>query len=81
MGDTKIYRFRKFTIKPDPMGLPTYEATCVSGDEVECGEQSGETGSAADRDIWIQAHFKSTGHRRFHHTAADYRIVEPGEWQ
>jgi hypothetical protein len=37
MGDTQTYRFRRFTIMADPMGVPTYQARCVSGEEHECG--------------------------------------------
>ena len=80
MGTTTVYRFRKFTLMPDPMGLPTFQTTCVSGDEVECGAQSEVEYSADRRDKWIQEHYKDTKHTRYQHTVADYRVIEPGEW-
>lgn len=80
MGNTTTYRFRRFTIMADPMGLPTFQATCVSGEEAECGARSDPALSVAEREQWIQDHFKLTRHARYLHTVSDYRIVEPGEW-
>ena len=80
MGTTTVYRFRKFMIMPDPMGLPTFHVTCVSGEEVECGAQSDTEYSADARDRWIQDHYKATKHARYRYTIADFRMVEPGEW-
>ena len=80
MGTTRVLRFRNFTIMPDPLGLPTFEARCVSGDEEECGAESGEHDAVAGRDDWVQRHFKATGHQRYQHVLSDYRIIEPGEW-
>lgn len=80
MGDTKTYRFRRFTIMPDPMGLPTFQATCVSGEEVECGAQSDPELSEEAREEWIREHFTETRHPRYLHSVSDYRVVEPGEW-
>jgi hypothetical protein len=80
MGDTQTYRFRRFTIMADPMGVPTYQARCVSGEEHECGEQSEAGFTVAEREQWIQDHFLRTRHARYLHTVSDYRVVLPGEW-
>ncbi len=42
MGMTTRYRFRNYTIARDETAAPTYAAECVTGDDADCGESSGE---------------------------------------
>jgi len=81
MGSTRTFRFRNYVITPDTTGLPTYEATCVSGDEEECGERSEEWLTEHPVVVWMAAHTAETGHTRFQRRSADYATVEPKSWQ
>ncbi|WP_329101592.1 DUF7848 domain-containing protein [Streptomyces sp. NBC_01439] len=81
MGRTRTYRFRNYEIRTDPIGEVTFEAECVSGDEANCGAASGDMAEIIDVDRWIAEHVQDTGHSRYRRTAADYALVEPGEWQ
>ncbi|MFJ5234523.1 hypothetical protein ACIQBJ_32045 [Kitasatospora sp. NPDC088391] len=81
MGTTKTFRFRNYDIHPDPAGETTYAAECVSGDEADCGAQSGDEDEPTKVDTWIAKHVRDTGHQRFRRTVADYATAEPGAWQ
>ncbi|MBC3844184.1 hypothetical protein GXW82_40510 [Streptacidiphilus sp. 4-A2] len=41
---------------------------------------SEELYGVADRERWIEQHFRQTRHTRYLHTVSDYRVVLPGEW-
>ncbi|MER0445985.1 hypothetical protein ABR738_15690 [Streptomyces sp. Edi4] len=81
MGITRRFRFQNYEIQPDPVGETTYAAECVSGDEADCGAQSGEKDETAKVAQWIAEHTRDTGHQRYRRTVADYVTAEPGEWQ
>ncbi|MFI5746550.1 hypothetical protein ACIBBE_11515 [Streptomyces sp. NPDC051644] len=81
MGITRRFRFQNYEIQPDPVGETTYAAECVSGDEADCGAQSGEKGETSNVAQWIAEHARDTGHQRYRRTVADYATAEPGEWQ
>ncbi|MFJ1594104.1 hypothetical protein ACIOD0_28230 [Kitasatospora albolonga] len=81
MGTTRSYRFRNYTMTPDPMGETTFAAACVSGDDADCGAASGEQVEQTDVDRWIAERVRDTGHGRYRRTMADYVLAEPGDWQ
>ncbi|MCX4699017.1 hypothetical protein [Streptomyces sp. NBC_01373] len=81
MGTTKTFRFRNYEITGDPLGEVTYAAECVSGEEANCGAESGDMAEKTDVDRWIAEHVRDTDHRRYRRTVADYVLAEPGEWQ
>lgn len=80
-GTTKTFRFRNYDIHPDPTAVTTCAAECVTGEEADCGAQSGDEFETDKVDQWIAKHVRDTGHQRFRRTAADYATAEPGEWQ
>ncbi|AEW92749.1 MULTISPECIES: DUF7848 domain-containing protein [Streptomycetaceae] len=81
MGTTKTFRFRNYDIHPDTTAETTYAAECVTGEEADCGAQSGEEVEAAKVDRWIAEHVRNTGHQRFRRTVASFVTAEPGAWQ
>ncbi|WP_411112945.1 hypothetical protein [Streptomyces sp. 029-5] len=81
MGNVQSFRFRNYEIHPDSLSEPTYAATCVSGDEADCGAQSDEEVETDKVERWIAEHVRDTGHRRYRRTMADYVMAEPGAWQ
>jgi hypothetical protein len=81
MGTTIRYRFRSYTIARDESAAPTYEAVCVTGDDADCGESSGERTSPEEVEKWLMGHLRETGHERCRRTFADYADVHPGAWQ
>ncbi|MFJ9901224.1 hypothetical protein ACIQPR_48795 [Streptomyces sp. NPDC091280] len=83
---TRTFRFRQFEISTqsgvtaDESAEPEFEAVCVSGDEKECGEESGLLADAEHLDRWMAEHTRDTGHRRYRRTYGEYATVEPGAW-
>ena len=76
MSPRAVYRFVNYRIAQDPTGEVSRSALCVSGEEVDCGESSGELGEEAVGK-WMAEHSAATGHARFKRTFNDYAVVEP----
>ena len=71
-----VYRFVDYVTRQDPTGELSWSAVCVSGDEADCGESSGE----ADEETavkWMAEHTRDTGHKHYRRTFVDYATVEP----
>ena len=81
MGTTKTFRFRNYDIHPDPTAETTYAAECVTGEEADCGAQSGDEIDVTKVDRWIAEHVRDTEHERFRRTVAHYVTATPGEWE
>ncbi|MEN8653764.1 hypothetical protein ABCR94_24965 [Streptomyces sp. 21So2-11] len=74
-----VMRFVPYTIAQDQTAWPEYVARCVSGDEKECGAESGSKSDPADVEKWMTNHTRGTGHLRYRRTFADYAVFEPPE--
>ncbi|MFE4373912.1 hypothetical protein ACFRMN_37915 [Streptomyces sp. NPDC056835] len=81
MGNARSFRFRNYEIRSDSLSEATYAATCVSGDEADCGAQSAEEVETNKVERWIAEHVRDTGHQRYRRTMADYVTAEPGAWR
>lgn len=87
----RVLRLRLFEVSPataeqsgvtaDELGVPEYEAVCVSGDADECGEGSGPLPDADAIELWMFGHARDTGHARFRRAYCEYAVVKPGAWQ
>ncbi|WP_457786204.1 DUF7848 domain-containing protein [[Kitasatospora] papulosa] len=75
--DSTTTRVVTFKTTRDPLGEVTWAATCVSGEEEECGASTPETGSDEEANDWMAEHSAATGHRRFRRVHRDYATVEP----
>lgn len=72
-------RFVPYTIAQDLMAWPEYAARCVSGEDRECGAESGSKSEPTDVEKWMTSHVRGTGHCRFRRIFADYAVFEPPE--
>ncbi|MEU7182034.1 MULTISPECIES: hypothetical protein [Streptomyces] len=77
------YRFREYhvTIVAGPMALPAYELLCVTGEEHNCGAESGTLHTPDELTRWIAEHCARTGHQHYEQTARAILRAEPGAWQ
>ncbi len=77
-----LFRCVPFTIEQDQTAESECEARCVSGDETECGAESGTHAAGAGRGE-RHRHTQETGHRRCRGDLGDYEVMwppaEPGE--
>ncbi|MFI1356974.1 hypothetical protein ACH4TV_25845 [Streptomyces sp. NPDC020898] len=73
----RTFRYVPFTIVQDVTAEPEYATRCVSGDEFECGAESGVQGHPADVEEWQRRHMQETRHARYRRTFADYAVMEP----
>lgn len=73
----RTFRYVPFTIVQDVTAEPEYATRCVSGDESECGAESGVRGHPADVEEWQRRHTQETRHTRYRRTFADYAVMEP----
>ena len=73
----RTFRYVPFTIVQDGTAEPEYATRCVSGDESECGAESGVRGHPADVEEWQRKHTQETRHLRYRRTFADYAVMEP----
>jgi hypothetical protein len=71
-----VYRFVNYRIAQDSTGEVSRSARCVSGEEADCGESSGELDEERVAK-WMAEHAAATGHTRFRRTFTDYAVVEP----
>ncbi|MGW0708629.1 DUF7848 domain-containing protein [Streptomyces sp. NPDC002643] len=75
----RIFRYVPYVIAQDQSAEPEYEATCVSGDEVECGATSGVHHDPAGVEEWQRKHTQETRHLRYRRSFGDYAVLEPLE--
>ncbi|NUK55317.1 hypothetical protein HRW14_34745 [Streptomyces lunaelactis] len=77
------FRFREYrvTTVADPMALPVYEALCVTGEERNCGAESGTLHTPDELTRWIAGHCAQTGHQHYEQTVRAILRAEPGAWQ
>jgi hypothetical protein len=73
----RIFRYVPFTIVQDATAEPEYAARCVSGDESECGAESGVWPHPAEVEEWQRKHTQETRHTRYRRNFADYAVMEP----
>ncbi|KPC91897.1 hypothetical protein ADL27_27240 [Streptomyces sp. NRRL F-6602] len=69
--------FVPFTITRDATVEAEYGARCVSGDEPECGSDSGACHDPAQVPEWRRKHTQQTRHFRYRRTFADYTVMVP----
>ncbi|MFE7120601.1 hypothetical protein ACFU99_34745 [Streptomyces sp. NPDC057654] len=70
-------RYAQFTMVQDASVRPEYSVTCVSGDHLECGGESGGEGVPEVVEAWMRQHAQDTGHRRYRRSICDYAECEP----
>ena len=73
----RVFRYVPFTIEQDQTAEPEYQACCVSGDQSECGAQSGTRHHPAGVEEWQRRHSQETGHRRHRRDFGDYAVMRP----
>lgn len=73
------FRFVPFTIAQDLTAWPEYRAVCVSGEETDCGADSGWLPGPAQVEEWARKHTQGTGHLRYRRSFSDYMQLEPPE--
>ncbi|SDN10274.1 hypothetical protein SAMN04487981_103574 [Streptomyces sp. cf386] len=72
----RIFRFVPYSIVQDASVLPEYEASCVSGDEADCGAASGPCGHPTEVEGWRRRHTQETRHTRYRRSFLDYAVLE-----
>ncbi|MFG2692165.1 hypothetical protein [Kitasatospora sp. NPDC048407] len=75
-----VFRFRNYTMSSDETAAPTYEATCVAGEDTDCGSVSGEHLDPTPVEKWIAEHTRDTTRTRHRRTFSDYTDVQPDQW-
>ncbi|MFJ2110511.1 MULTISPECIES: hypothetical protein [unclassified Streptomyces] len=77
------YRFREYhvTTAADLIALPAYEALCVTGEEHNCGAESGTLHTPDELTRWIAQHCARTGHQHYEQTIRAILRAEPGARQ
>ncbi len=75
----RVFRFVPYVIAQDMTAEPEYEARCVSGDETECGAESGVHSDPAAVEEWQRGHTQETRHLRYRRSFGDYSVLEPLE--
>ncbi|KFG10411.1 MULTISPECIES: hypothetical protein [Streptomyces] len=75
----RVFRYVPYVIAQDVTAEPEYEARCVSGDETECGAESGVRSDAAAVEEWQRRHTQETRHLRYRRSFGDYSVLEPLE--
>lgn len=73
----RVFRYVPYVIAQDATAEPEYEARCVSGDESECGAESGVRSDPAAVEEWQRGHMQETRHARYRRNFADYAVMEP----
>lgn len=74
------YRFREYGVAPDELAETAVQAVCVSGEEEDCGADSGDRPDGAALTRWMAEHTRDTGHRRFRVASWSYAVVKAGAW-
>ncbi|MFF5361633.1 hypothetical protein ACFY4I_19900 [Streptomyces scabiei] len=75
----RVFRYVPYVIAQDATAEPEYEARCVSGDETECGAESGVRSDPAAVEEWQRTHTQETRHLRYRRSFGDYSVLEPLE--
>lgn len=75
----RVFRYVPYVIAQDATAEPEYEARCVSGDETECGAESGVRSDPAAVEEWQRRHTQETRHLRYRRCFGDYSVLEPLE--
>lgn len=75
----RVFRYVPFTIVQDPTAEPEYAARCVSGEEADCGAESGAWCHPAGVEDWQRRHTQETRHLRYRRTFGDYAVLEPSD--
>ncbi|WP_371577978.1 hypothetical protein [Streptomyces sp. NBC_01314] len=75
----RVLRYVPYVIAQDATAEPEYEARCVSGDETECGAESGMRTDPAAVEEWQRGHTQETRHLRYRRSFGDYSVLEPLE--
>ena len=75
----RVFRYVPYVIAQDATAEPEYEARCVSGDEAECGAESGVRSDPAAVEEWQRKHTQETRHPRYRRCFGDYSVLEPLE--
>lgn len=75
----RTFRYVPFSITQDATAEPEYEARCVSGDDSECGAESGVRHDPAEVEEWQRKHTQETRHARYRRNFADYAVMEPSD--
>lgn len=73
----RVFRYVPYVIAQDATAEPEYEARCVSGDETECGAESGVRSDPEAVEEWQRKHMQETRHTRYRRNFADYAVMEP----
>ncbi|UUU24212.1 DUF7848 domain-containing protein [Streptomyces sp. DSM 40750] len=73
----RVFRYVPYVIAQDTTAEPEYEARCVSGDEEECGAESGVRHDPAAVEQWQRKHTQETRHLRYRRSFGDYSVLEP----
>lgn len=70
-----VFRYVPFTIEQDRTAEPEYEARCVSGDDAECGAESGTHLGPEPVEEWLRRHLQETRHTRYRRSFGDYAVL------
>ncbi|MFF5143373.1 hypothetical protein ACFY6U_27175 [Streptomyces sp. NPDC013157] len=73
----RVFRYVPYVIVQDAGAAPEYAARCVSGDEEDCGAESGVCGHPAQVEEWQRRHTQETRHMRYRRVFADYAVLTP----
>ncbi|MGC9536319.1 hypothetical protein [Streptomyces sp. UG1] len=73
----RTFRYVPYSIVQDATAMPEYEARCVSGDEEECGAESGLRLDPTEVEEWQRRHTQETRHLRYRRSFGDYAVLEP----
>ncbi|MFF4311752.1 DUF7848 domain-containing protein [Streptomyces sp. 900105755] len=73
----RVLRYVPYLIVQDAGAAPEYAARCVSGDEEDCGAESGVCGHPAQVEEWQRRHTQETRHLRYRRVFADYAVLTP----
>ena len=65
----RVFRYVPYVIAQDAGAAPEYTARCVSGDEEDCGAESGLCGHPAEVEEWQRRHTQRTRHLRYRRVA------------
>ncbi|MGW3653879.1 DUF7848 domain-containing protein [Streptomyces sp. NPDC000878] len=75
----RVFRYVAYTLVQDPTAYPEYAARCVSGEDADCGAESGMRPAPEEVEEWQRRHTQETRHTRYRRVFADYAVMEPLE--
>ncbi|UIX32936.1 DUF7848 domain-containing protein [Streptomyces sp. GQFP] len=75
----RIFRYVAYALVQDLSAYPEYAARCVSGEEKDCGAESGTWPGPGEVEEWQRRHTQETRHTRYRRVFADYAVMEPTE--